>query len=205
NGASTPFALQRAFGNVRAPRMPYRFNFNLNGNNAILDARSFSLTGQDTPKPNYSRIGSSLTVQGPFQIPHVFRMGTMTATYSRTQNRNANVQTAQMPTPAERLGDFSASSATIIDPVTGLPFTGNRIPQDRISPQARALAVLYPSPNFSGVSRYNYQVPVVGVTHGDSLNANISGIRLSRKDQLSGTIGYSSSRSDSPDLFGFTD
>src|SRR5581483_2274249 len=33
NGAATPFALQRAFGNVRAPRTPYRFNYSLNGNN----------------------------------------------------------------------------------------------------------------------------------------------------------------------------
>src|SRR6185503_7747646 len=120
NGASTPFALQRAFGNVRAPRLPYRFNFSLNGNNAVLDARSFSLTGQDTPKPNYSRIGSSISVNGPFQIPHVFRMGQFNASYNRTQNRNASVQAAQMPTAAERAGDFSASSTIVVDPISGL-------------------------------------------------------------------------------------
>ncbi len=205
NGASTPFALQRSFGNVRAPRSPYRFNFSLNGNNALLDARPFSLTGQDTAKPNYSRIGSSLSVNGPLQIPHIFRMGTFSVSYSRTQNRNASIQTAQMPTPLERAGDFSASSAAIVDPVSGLPFAGNIIPQDQISPQARALVSLYPLPNFAGVSKYNYQVPVVGVTHGDNFQGSINAIRLGRKDQLSGMGGFSSSRSDSPDEFGFTD
>jgi len=145
---------------------PYRFNYSLNGNNALLDARSFSLTGQDTPKPGYSRIGSTLSVSGPLRIPHVFRMGNFTASYSRTQNRNASVQTTQMPTASERVGDFSAGSTAVIDPLSGLPFVGNMIPQNRISSQARALVALYPPPNFNGGSGYNYQVPVVGVTHG---------------------------------------
>src|SRR4030095_12039183 len=86
NGASTPFALQRAFGNVRAPRSPYRGNLFINGNSALLDARSYSLTGQDTPRPDYFRLQSSLSITGPFQIPHVFRMGTLAINYTRTQN-----------------------------------------------------------------------------------------------------------------------
>ena len=27
---------------------------------------------------------------------------------------------------------------------------------------------LYPLPNFNGTGRYNYQIPVLGVTHGDA-------------------------------------
>jgi hypothetical protein len=205
NGASTPFALQRAFGNVRSPRSPYRFNLFVSGNNALFDARSYSLTGQDTPRPDYTRTQSSLTVNGPLQIPGLFRMGQFTASYSRTQNRNATVQTALMPTAAERLGDFSGSSITPIDPATGAPFPGSLIPPDRISPQARALASLYPLPNSSGTGRYNYQIPVVGVTHGDNIQGAITNIRIGRKDTLAGNGAFSSSRSDNPDLFGFSD
>lgn len=166
NGAATPFALQRAFGNVRAPQSPYRGNVFISGNSASFDARSFSLTGQNTPKPGYSRLQGSFTIGGPLQIPHVFRRGQFTVTYSRTQNRNASVQTAQMPAAAERAGDFSFGSTAPVDPLTGTPFPNNVIPGNRISPQARALVNLYPLPNFSGSGRYNYQVPVVGVKLG---------------------------------------
>jgi hypothetical protein len=205
NGASTPFALQRAFGNVRQPRSPYRGAFSMSGNNALFDARSFSLTGQNTPRPDYSRINSSISVNGPLQIPGLFRMGQFTLSYNRTQNRNASVQTAQMPTIAERAGDFSADTSAVVDPSTGMPFSGNRIPESRISPQAGALVSLFPLPNFEGATRYNYQVPVVGVTHGDNIQLGITNIRIGRADQLSGSGGFSSSRSDDPDLFGFTD
>jgi trimeric autotransporter adhesin len=205
NGATTNFALQRAFGNVRHPRFPFRFNIGINGNNALLDARSFSLTGQDTPRPNYSRLGTSISVNGPLIIPGVFRMGSFTATYNRTQNRNASVQTTRMPTAAERVGDFSSSGSVPVDPMNGMPFADGVIPQNRISPQALALVNLYPLPNFDGGARYNYQVPVVGVTHGDNVSGNVAGIRLGRKDQLSGNGNFSTNRTDSPDLFGFTD
>jgi hypothetical protein len=205
NGGATPFALQRAFGNVRQPRTPYRGNVFISGNNALFDARSFSLTGQNTPRPDYSRLQGSFTIGGPLQIPHLFRMGQFTVTYSRTQNRNATVQTAQMPTAAERAGDFSSGSAGPIDPVTGAPFPDNVIPGNRISPQARALVNLYPLPNFDSSGRYNYQVPVVGVTHGDNIQGGITNIRIGRLDQLSGNGSFQSSRSDNPDMFRFTD
>lgn len=205
NGASTPFALQRAFGNVRQPRSPYRGSLSVSGSNALFDARSFSLTGQDTPRADYNRLQTSIAINGPFQIPGLFRMGQLNVSYNRTQNRNASVQTAQMPTAAERAGDFSASSVAPIDPTTGMPFSGGVIPQGRISPQASALLALYPMPNFNGATRYNYQVPVVGVTHGDSVQVGITGLRFGRKDQVSLAGGFQSSRSDNPDLFGFSD
>jgi hypothetical protein len=206
NGASTPFALASAFGNNRRPvRSLYSWTFSANGNNSVLDARSYSLTGQDTPRPAYNRLNSTLSVAGPLQIPGVFRNGSFTLTYTRTQNKNANLQTVQMPTAAERIGNFSGSSSPIIDPATGSPFSGNVIPQERISPQAQALVGLYPLPNFDGTGRYNYQLPVLGVTHGDNLNAAVNNFTVTSKDRLSFTFGLSSTRSDNPDIFGFTD
>jgi hypothetical protein len=63
------------------------------------------------------------------------------------------VRTAFVPTAAERAGDFSApriagcSQAAPIDPLTGQPFPGNRIPADRLSPGGLAYLQLYPLPN----------------------------------------------------------
>jgi hypothetical protein len=50
-----------------------------------------------------------------------------------------------LPTTAELNGDFSArlGSNVIRDPVTGLPFPGNVVPTDRITPDGRAIAAVY--------------------------------------------------------------
>src|SRR5436190_318430 len=58
-----------------------------------------------------------------------------------------------VPTAAERSGDFSGPAIpgctlpTPIDPLTGSPFPGNRIPTNRLSPGGQALLKLYPLPN----------------------------------------------------------
>jgi hypothetical protein len=58
-----------------------------------------------------------------------------------------------VPTAAERVGDFSGpeipdcSSPTPIDPLTGAPFPGNKIPADRLSPGGLLALQLYPLPN----------------------------------------------------------
>jgi hypothetical protein len=206
NGASTPFALAAGFGNNRrGGRSLYTGALSVGGNNSLLDARSFSLTGQDTPRPAYNRLQSTLTVGGPFQIPGLFRNGSFSVSYSRTQNRNASLQTVQMPTAAERAGDFSNSSSMILDPATGAPFSGNEIPQDRISPQAKALVALYPLPNFNDTGRYNYQLPVLGVTHGDNMTGSINNFTINNSNRLSANVSIQSTRSDNPDVFGFAD
>lgn len=180
NAASSPFALSRAIGNNRAGgRSPYNASVSVSGSNAVLDARSFSLTGQDTPKPDYNRLQTGINVAGPFQIPGWFRNGSFNASYSRTQNRDASVETGLMPTSDQRLGV--------------------------VNPQAQALLALYPLPNFTDSTRYNYQIPVVGVTHGDNIQGNLNNFVIDAGNRLSGSAGYQSTRSDDPDLFGFTD
>ncbi len=49
-----------------------------------------------------------------------------------------------VPTALERSGDFSQSGVTIVDPTTGLPFAGDKIPTSRLSPVGLAVANLYP-------------------------------------------------------------
>ncbi len=58
--------------------------------------------------------------------------------------------TASLAPEVWRRGDLSSVSATIRDPLTGLPFPGNQIPESRIGPAARALLsdlTNYPLPN----------------------------------------------------------
>lgn len=189
NGAATNLGLQRAFGNVRLPRAPYRGTVSIRGNTSLFDTRPHSLTGRDARQPAYGRVNASIMVNGPLQIPGLFRNGTLTATYGRTDNRDTSLETARVPTASERAGIFP----------------GLVIRQDQISPQARALLALYPLPNVDGDGPFNYQVPIAGMTHGDNVRFDGTNIRIGRRDALSGSTSYQRSRSDRPDLFGFTD
>jgi hypothetical protein len=69
------------------------------------------------------------------------------ATFERFQFPRERIIQNSVPTERMRNGDFSLEPATILDPATGQPFPGNRIPADRISPIARAFLDLYPPPN----------------------------------------------------------
>jgi hypothetical protein len=205
NSASSAFALPPAFGNNRrGPRSLYNGNIGLIVDNSFLDARSFSLTGQDTPKPTYNHLTALVSFGGPIVIPHLLRNGpNLTFNYQWTRNRNAVTQSGLVPTPSERAGELGRPVA-IVDPTTGEPFPGNVVPESRISRQAKALLSLYPTPNFAGGSRYNYQIPVIGALHQDSLQTRFNK-NLGRNDQLSGNFAYQSTRTDNASLFGFLD
>lgn len=207
NAAASPFSQAPAFGNQRRGATSlYTGNLSVIFGNSALDARPFSLTGQSMPRPDYNRIQGLLSFGGPLRIPHLLRRNgpNLTVNYQWMRNRNVTTQSGLMPTSAERSGDLSHLPNAIIDAATGSPFPGNRIPSDRISPQARALLTLYPLPNFSSNARYNYQVPIIGDTHQDNLQSRFNQ-RLPRRNQLSGMFAYSSTRSDNPNLFGFLD
>ncbi len=203
NGAATQFAQPAAFGNNRRGGRPaYSGNLGLILDNAVWDARTYSLTGQDTPKPGYSHVQGVASLGGPLRIPRLLRNGpNFTVNYQWTRNRNASTPSALMPTADQRSGIFST---TILDPTTGLPFAGNLIPNNRISSQAKALLNLYPLPNFTGSSRYNYQIPTVGATHQDNLQSRANKT-IGRRNQVSGGFAYQSTRTDSPSVFGFLD
>jgi hypothetical protein len=75
----------------------------------------------------------------------------------------ANPSRIRVPTEAERGGDFSDTRdgngrlVVIRDPLTGLPFPGNRIPASRFAPGMQALMRVFPSPNApEGGALYNF-------------------------------------------------
>jgi trimeric autotransporter adhesin len=212
NGAASPFAQAGAFGNNRSGgRGLYTGGIGMIVDNSALDAKPFSLTGQNTPKAAYNRLTGVATLGGPLRIPHLLKNGpNFFIGYQWTRNRNATAQSVLMPTVAERNGDFSQTLSPlgrpvqILDPESGLPFPGDTIPESRISLQARALLSYYPLPNFNGNAGYNYQIPITGATHQDALQSRLSKT-LDSRNQIYGRFAFQSTRTDSPSVFGFLD
>jgi len=203
NGAASPFAQLAAFGNNRnGARGLYNGGIGIILDNSALDARPFSLTGQDTPKPTYTRLTGVAFLGGPLRIPHLFqRPPYFFVAYQWTRNNSANAVPGLMPTAAQRNGLFSSP---ILDPVTGSPFPNNLIPQSRISPQAQALLNFYPLPDLAGNTGYNYQIPIVSPTHQDALQSRFNK-SLGNKNEIYGRFAFQSMRTDNPNLFGFLD
>jgi len=210
NAASSPFTQMAAFGNNRAPgRWPYHGNLGFLLDNSRTDARPYSLTGQDTPRLLYNKFTGLVTFGGPIRIPGLLRNGPQfIVNYQWTRNSSANAESGLVPTAAERAGDLSQTltpqgqPVLVLDPITGAPIPGNKIPPSRISPQSQAFLALYPLPNFNGQARYNFQIPIVSHLHQDNLQLRVVK-QIGRKDNVLGTLQLQSTRTDTPNLYGF--
>ncbi|HEX6464367.1 MAG TPA: carboxypeptidase-like regulatory domain-containing protein, partial [Vicinamibacterales bacterium] len=206
NGAVTPFAQPRAFGNNRPKGAPlYSGAFNVLFGDSSWNARPYSFSDTATPIPSYSDLQSGIIVSGPLRIPRLVKYGPQTVvSYSHGVTHSASTQSARMPTAAQRLGDFSLSSVQLRDPATGLPFEGNVIPSVRIAPQARSLLQYYPLPNSTDLRGANYQAPVVTGTTRDVLQIGTNAT-IHRRHTLAATLAYQRTVDDSAGLFGFED
>ena len=209
NAATSRFSIDQAFGNRRYnSRSLYNGGLEVDYDNSALDARSYSLSGLESPKPSYNTITGILTLGGPLKIPHLLPRGpTFFVGYEWTRNHLAETDSGLVPTDAERTGDLSGllnaigQPITVYNPATGLPYPGNVVP---VSPQAQALLQLYPLPNITGTPLYNYQVPVLNNTHQDQLLSRLEK-NLGRRDELNGGFNFESVRASNANLFGFID
>jgi hypothetical protein len=113
--------------------------------NRTLDARNFfSPHGEGDPEYQRNQFGFSLG--GPIIKNRTFMFGD----YEGTRVREGITRVTNVPTIAERNGDFSQSLfARPINPFTQQPFPGGVIPDFFINPIGRAVAALYPEPNRS--------------------------------------------------------
>lgn len=201
NAATSAFSLAPRFGNTASGRSLYSYSVNVRVDNSALDARSYSIAGINTSKPQTNALTGGLAFQGPIKIPHLLRHGPdLFVGYQRTQNTVAITTPGLVPDQYVRVGDFSHGSATIYDP-TGKPYAGNQVP---VTPQAAALLALYPLPNVLGNPLYNYQLALVSDIQQDALNSNVSKT-IGRNNQVSGNFAATSTRTSNTNLFGFTD
>ncbi len=212
NGAASPFAQLAAFGNNRpGGGSPYHFGVATILGTSALDARPFSFGSQRADKPNYGDLQIAGTFSGPLRIPRLLRNGpNLLALYQRTSDHTANTVSALMPTALERAGDFSLTRdargrpVQLVDPATGLPFAGNIIPRERISPQAASLLGYYPLPNLDGATGDNFQAPLVTGTRQDGIQLRLAQPGLGR-NQLSGNVGYQRTTTGVTNVLGFAD
>jgi trimeric autotransporter adhesin len=187
NAATSQFSLAPAFGNNRSGKKGlYTGGIAVILGNSALDARPYSLSGQSVPKSQYNRVTGFVTLGGPLKIPHFLPHGpNFFVAYQWTRNSDATTLSGLVPTEAQRSGDLSTGEVT---PVS----------------QALALLKLYPLPNVTGNSLYNYQVPVVSNSHLDALQSRLDKT-IGNKNQFYGGIAFQNIRADGSNLFGFVD
>jgi hypothetical protein len=211
NGASTPFALPRGIGNNR-PRPPgiYTYAAGLQMGSSAWDARPFSLIGSGRPLPSYADTQANGTFQGPLRVPWLRNAITLTLGYQGSSATNVTSQFTRMPTALERAGDFSQTldargqPAQIVDPVTGLPFEGNRVPSGRISPQANALLAYYPNADAAAAGGFNFEAPVLSASRQDSARSSAT-YQIRGDNRITGSVSYQRSTGRSTSIFGFED
>ena len=203
SGSSSGAIERRAIGNARKGiGSMYQGDVSLILDNSSLDARPYSLTGQNTEKPAYDHLRAGASFGGPLTIPHLLHgQGQFFLNYQTTRNRNDSTNTSLMPTQAMRNGDLPQ---TISDPSSGQPFPGNAIPPSRTAPQSQALLKFYPLPDFPESAGYNYQIPLVGISHQDDAQGRANKM-LNRKHFVNGSFAYRNARSSGPNVFGFDD
>ena len=103
-----------------------------------------------------------VVVGGPVFIPKLYDGRNRTfffASYQGGRRVTGSNGLAQVPSAAEKSGDFSAWPTQLFDPLSGTltpgqalpisktPFSGNRIPASRFAPQSSALLGYWPTPN----------------------------------------------------------
>src|SRR6202790_480827 len=152
--------------------------------NGALDAEVWN--SGNKPHKAYNTFGGSLG--GPLALPKLTHGKAKTFFFADFEGNRRRFSTPLflfVPTNAMRQGDFSALSTPLMDPFTGKPYPGNKIPsgsqcanaQDCISPVATSLLKNYlPAPNinvsaanFGSQANYLQQTPTPSNTNGFDL------------------------------------
>jgi hypothetical protein len=156
-------------GIIALGRMPKGFNINqphgmlyFSDDNAGLDARSYSLTGIESPKADYNQARFGVNIGGPLNIPKVFNGGNkwfFFAGWNGSRGSSPYDAFSTVPTLGERGGNFSAATyndgkpVQLFNPQTGQQYqfngVSNAIDPSSISPAATALLQFIPMPNIA--------------------------------------------------------
>jgi hypothetical protein len=158
-----------------------------------LAANSWDNNRGGAAKPDLSQHQFGFTFGGPIAKNKLFFFGDYQGFHRNTPGQ----QVVSVAPASWRQGDFSDVNVVIRDPLTGQPFPGNKIPQDRFSPIAKAILsnqTLYPLPTLPGASNNL----VTGSS--DKQHANQGDVKvdwnMSDKDRFFGRFSYQSYKSE---------
>jgi hypothetical protein len=211
-GGRGPFNGQFAsIGNRRGRgrQSPYSGSIAVTATNSALNAAPYSLNGQSQTKPSSARESITGNFGGPLRIPKIYNVANpkwqFYLNFTVNQGRTGSSQVSEVPTLAERMGDFSQAvvkqsvggvaayvPVTIYDPLNGAPFPTitlpdgttrkNVVPASRIRPTAQSLMQYIPLPQFSNLVQ-NYDVSPSNPSHTRSFAVRLNG-RVNSKNTL---------------------
>jgi Carboxypeptidase regulatory-like domain len=132
--------------------------------NEYFNKRQQISTGASNEPPPFTQNQFGASIGGPILKDKTF----VFFSYEGFRLRSGTVFSTNVPTAAERTGDFSASGVTIFDPLSVNPasctnpnvacvrtaFAGNVIPSNRINPTSAFLLKYLPLPNSSGAFNF---------------------------------------------------
>ena len=136
------------------------------GRNEALNANNFFSNLQGIARPVNRFNASTYNIGGPVWLPGKLsklrnRMFFFWNQEFLPQHSTSALQYDTMPTALQRAGDFSQTLSggklvAVIDPNTGAAFPGNIVPASRIDGNGQALLKVFPQPNASNSTAYNY-------------------------------------------------
>jgi Carboxypeptidase regulatory-like domain/TonB dependent receptor/TonB-dependent Receptor Plug Domain len=115
---------------------------------SALGANAWENNARNVARPGLLRHEFGGTLGGPF--PKMNKKLFFFASYEGVRDSIPASSTRTIPDSSYRNGDFSASPVRIIDPLTGMQFPDNKIPQSRLDPAAVKFLQLFPTPNQAG-------------------------------------------------------
>ncbi|MEK7403957.1 MAG: carboxypeptidase regulatory-like domain-containing protein [Acidobacteriota bacterium] len=163
--------------------------------NSNFSARSWA----DRQPPSFTNHNMfAMSGGGPVYIPRLYDGRDRTfffVSYSGARYRIGNRMYMTVPTPQMRQGDFSALAGRIslVDSLSGQPFSNNVIPANRISSVSKTVQdMIYPDPNQPGVGAYgltnNYYADPGGKYDSDVYSLRVDQ-KLSARNLLFARVG----------------
>jgi hypothetical protein len=169
------------------------------GQRSALDANDFFNNAAGIPKPDHLRDQYGFSLGGPIRKEKTFFF----VDFEKVRDNSAVDFSGNVPTPDERLGNFSADTTNIFNPTVCLvppatpggpcqqrqQFVGdatnfdshgnslagvpNVIPTSMIDPIGQKIINLYPQPNVQGNPNFNYRQSTVAASSGYQFDVKI--------------------------------
>jgi hypothetical protein len=175
---------------------PYQGTATYTFGGSVLDTPPFQVNPNvSATQPHFGQNTFGTTFGGPLKIPGIYkntnRRTNFQINYTGTRANNVFDQYANVPTQAQRNGDFSGTGVQLVNPRTGQPFANNQIPASQMDPAALALLGFIPLPNVPGTGNnaQNYHISTTANTTSDAISLRLQQ-NLSPNAQANGRGGF---------------